>query len=132
MLRRHDGDAAEKSIISAAGIMPCGTADVGARRQTRRYAMDVKEAVGLAKRHVADLFAQEGVTNLGLEEVEYDDARAQWRITLGFSRPWDRPAPLAAIAGWADGVMKRTYKIVIIDEAGKVLAVRNRETADAA
>ena len=92
--------------------------------------MDVKEAVGLAKRHVADLFAQQGVTNLGLEEVEYDDARAQWRVTVGFSRSWDHPGQLAAIAGLT--AMRRTYKVVAIDDAGKVLAVRNRETADAA
>ncbi len=94
--------------------------------------MDAKEAVGLAKRHVADLFAQEGVTNLGLEEVEYDDARQQWRVTVGFSRSWDHPRQLAAIAGLTNSGMRRTYKLVIIDEAGKVLAVRNRETADAA
>ena len=38
--------------------------------------MDVKEAVGLAKKHVLDLFA--------------DDRRKVWHITIGFSRPWER------------------------------------------
>ena len=51
--------------------------------------MDVKAAVALAKNHITDLFAQEGLTNLGLEEVEYDEVREQWRITVGFSRSWD-------------------------------------------
>ena len=39
--------------------------------------MDVKEAVTLAKNHITDLFAAEGIINLGLEEVEYDDAHEQ-------------------------------------------------------
>ena len=94
--------------------------------------MDVKEAVDLTKQHIVDLFATEGVTNLGLEEVEYDDALDQWRITVGFSRPWDQPGPLAAVAGWPNAGMRRTYKIVIVGKDGKVVAVRNRETANAA
>lgn len=89
--------------------------------------MDVKEAVDLAKQHVADLFAKEGLVNLGLEEVEYDDARELWRITVGFSRAWDQQG-VALLVGPA----KRTYKVVIIDKAGKAVSVKNRETANAA
>lgn len=88
--------------------------------------IDVKQAVDLAKRYVADLFAQEGVTNLGLEEVVYDETHDRWRITLGFSRPWDQRG-LAAFAG-----VPRTYKVITIDQTGAVLSVTNRETANAA
>jgi hypothetical protein len=83
--------------------------------------MDAKSAVELAKNHIADLFAQEGLFNLSLEEVDYDDAREQWRITVGFSRSWDNQVFNA----------RRTYKIVTIDKDGNVLSVKNRETADA-
>lgn len=90
--------------------------------------MDAKDAVAVAKTAVTELFAPEGMANLGLEEVEYDDAREQWRITVGFSRPWDQPGTFeaAAILG-----RRRTYKVVIIDKDGKALSVKNRETADA-
>ncbi|MSP01968.1 MAG: hypothetical protein EXR07_13090 [Acetobacteraceae bacterium] len=88
--------------------------------------MDVKEAAHLAKNHVSDLFGEEGVTNLGLEEVEYDDALDQWHITVGFSRPWDKLSVLAGTGILGTG---RTYKVVIIDKDGKALAVKNRETA---
>ena len=44
-----------------------------------------KKAVTLAKQYVGQLFADEGVTNLGLEEVEFDDEIGVWRATLGFS-----------------------------------------------
>jgi hypothetical protein len=90
--------------------------------------MDVKAAVALAKNHITDLFAQEGLTNLGLEEVEYDEAREQWRITVGFSRRWDHPGGGTLFT--TDGIT-RTYKVVIIDKDGKAMSVKNRETADA-
>ena len=32
--------------------------------------MDVKEAAKLAKEYVADLFADEGIANVGLEEIQ--------------------------------------------------------------
>jgi hypothetical protein len=85
--------------------------------------MDVKQAVELAKTHVADLFAKEGVRNLGLEEAEYDDGSSQWKITVGFSRPWDEPNAFVLAP------LRRTYKVVTIDAEGKVLSVKNREAA---
>ena len=91
--------------------------------------MDVKEAVELAKKHIANLFSNEGITNLGLEEVEYDDARDQWRITLGFSRAWDQQGFVVTALGPA--AIKRTYKVVLIDKEGRPLSVKNREAADA-
>ncbi len=97
--------------------------------QTRVIAMDVKEAVGCAKAYVNDLFGSEGIANLGLEELEYDDAREQWRITLGFSRGWDRDPQLSTFLQTSR--LPRTYKIVSIDKDGKVSTVKNREVADA-
>ncbi len=90
--------------------------------------MDVKEAVKLAKHHVIDLFAEEKVTNLGLEEVEFDDATNTWSVTIGFSRPWDEPrSSFAALAGQML-YPKRSYKVILIsDDAGKVLSIKNRE-----
>ena len=52
--------------------------------------MDVKEAAKLAKEYVADLFAEEGIDNVGLEEIELGDDRQFWEVMVGFSRPWDR------------------------------------------
>ena len=62
--------------------------------------MDVKEAVAYAKRYVLELFADENVTNIGLEEVEFDDRVNEWCVTIGFSRPWDEPRNVfTALAG---------------------------------
>lgn len=88
--------------------------------------MNVKEAVGAAKRHIQELFADEAITNLGLEEVEFDEASDEWRITIGFSRPWDAIGGLAGLASSPNP--RRSYKIVrISDGTGNVVAVKNRE-----
>lgn len=89
--------------------------------------MDVKEAVSLAKQHIGYLFSEERITNLGLEEVEYDDQTDIWSVTLGFSRPWDAPRNILSALG-QEIQPPRTYKIVRIgDKDQRVLSVKNRE-----
>lgn len=89
--------------------------------------MEVKEAFIAAKQHVAEIFDDEQITNLGLEEVRYDDGKQKWEITLGFFRPWNADrSPLAAWAG--DPAARRTYKVVTISDAdGKILSITNRD-----
>lgn len=88
--------------------------------------MNVKEAVKLAKEYVLDLFAEENITNLGLEEVNFYDADGEWIVTLGFSRPWDEPRnTLASLA--QSTLPRRSYKIVRIDDNGQVKGVKNRD-----
>ena len=36
--------------------------------------MDVKEAVQVAKNYIIDLFGEEGIVDVGLEEVDFDQA----------------------------------------------------------
>jgi hypothetical protein len=50
--------------------------------------MDVKDAVKTAKDWLLDV-ADKQPANLGLEEVEFDDFKGVWNITLGFARPWN-------------------------------------------
>jgi hypothetical protein len=89
--------------------------------------MDVKEAVAVAKRHIKDLFADEAIQNLGLEEVEFEDGSNSWSITIGFSRPWQQQGPFAAgLAAFSP--KERDFKVVRISDADKkVISVRNRE-----
>ncbi|HEY2991393.1 MAG TPA: hypothetical protein VGM22_01175 [Methylomirabilota bacterium] len=90
--------------------------------------MDVKQAVDAAKKYVAELFSNEGVVNLGLEEVEFDDQTGMWNVTVGFSRPWDKPYGGIASIGQIVS-MPRTYKVVKVqDVSGRVVSVKGRET----
>lgn len=89
--------------------------------------MDVRDAVAAAKKHVQDLFSEEKILNLGLEEIEFDESTGIWCITLGFSRPWEMPQnALAVLARQLQP--PRAYKIVrISDKTGQLLSVKNRE-----
>ncbi len=95
--------------------------------------MDVKQAVATAKSYIGDLFASENILDLGLEEVSLDEGRAEWRVTVGFSRPWEKAAEKEAIGASAFMGAKpipprRSYKIVrISDKTGSIVAVQNRE-----
>lgn len=87
--------------------------------------IDVKAAVQKAKAYLADLFEGEGITHVGLEEVEYDAKSNEWRITVGFSRPWDQKNIVTAAL--SEGRPLRTYKVVRMrDNDGRVLSVKDR------
>ena len=51
--------------------------------------MDAKQAIKAAKSYVSDILEDEGLMNLGLEEVKFKEFENCWEITLGFSRPWN-------------------------------------------
>ena len=89
--------------------------------------MDVKEAVQTAKEHVAEIFADESIANVGLEEVEFDELNNVWAITIGFSRFWGRPGDLIRAL---DGDTARTFKIVRVEDgSGRVQSVKHRHVA---
>ena len=92
--------------------------------------MDVKAAVDAAKSYVNNLLIDEGLMNLGLEEVEFDETNGFWLVTVGFSRPWNTTrGPLATLGG--ENAAKRAYRVVTVrDSDGEVLSVkRSKELA---
>ena len=90
--------------------------------------MDVKEAAKTAREYVTDVFADEQITNLGLEEVVYDVALERWRITFGFARPWDRQGDMGVRMGLK---APRADKVVHVDDNnGNVVALTNRVLPD--
>ncbi len=92
--------------------------------------MEVKYAVAAAKRYLSDLLDEEGLSNVGLEEIEYDETNGIWNVTLGFSRPWNTlKGPLSTIAGEAPA--RRAYRVLKVRDAdGVVVAMKKRELVD--
>lgn len=99
--------------------------------------MDVKESARTAKRYIADVFSDENISDVRLEEVEMDDPPGVWRITVSFLRPAEAPeraggtasAVQVAALGFGDVLrpLRRAYKIVEIDDdSGQLRAVRHR------
>ena len=87
--------------------------------------MQADEAIAKAKEYARQIFANEGAINLGLEVLRFDDTRAIWEVTVGFTRSWDRPSVLARFG--ADGTpLPRTFKTIEIqDSDGRVLGVKH-------
>lgn len=86
--------------------------------------MDVKDAVNKARVYIQDIYSDEQISALRLEEVEYDHREDAWKITLSFNRP---AIGLQQLVG-----APRDYKTVIIDNPSKkVTAMRIRQLGDA-
>lgn len=85
--------------------------------------MDMKEAAQAAKEHVADLYAVEGIDDIGLEEIDRDGDT--WKITVGFSRPWDQKNEASVILGQTQ--LRRSFKQLLIDDSsGRVKSIKDR------
>ena len=92
--------------------------------------MDVKEAVKKAIGHVTEMFADENILHVGLEEAVFDESENAWRITVGFFRTWDAIRGVGELlegkrdfAAWK----RRSYKVVKIDDkTGDVLSLTHR------
>ena len=82
--------------------------------------MDAKKAAKAAKDYIIDLFADERILHVGLEEVKFNEQQGIWEITIGFYRPWNRNLQIPNLD-------ERSYKIVHIkDEDGQVVSVTPR------
>ena len=92
--------------------------------------MDVREAARTAKAYIADVFADENIDEVGLEEVDFDDRLNIWKITVSFMRPRGSMNIFqAAASGYSQGTRtrQRSYKVVNIDDAGsRVISVKHR------
>ena len=92
--------------------------------------IDVKTAVRSALAFVRELYEDEEISNLGLEEVDLEET--VWHVTVGFSRPWDYPAmpsPLIQANIFQKGVRPRPareYKVVRVDSNGVARGMENR------
>lgn len=93
--------------------------------------LTVKEAVQTAKGFVEDVLEGEDPTNVGLEEVEFSPADGTWKVTIGFSRPWNTTrGALATITG--EQASKRAYRLVSInDNTGEPISMTKRVLLEA-
>ena len=77
--------------------------------------------------------ADEQVTNIGLEEVEFSPGENAWDITVGFSRPWNTPKSRAQEVMESLGALsslKRSYKIIKVAQNGRVISMKSKIRAE--
>jgi len=87
--------------------------------------MKSKEAIRIAKKYIADVFADENIARIGLEELKYDEGR--WKVTIGFNRTWPSEHPSSLMHTLADPMRGRIYKMVEIRDDGEVTAMIHRK-----
>ncbi len=98
--------------------------------------MDAKEAVQKAIDYTKDVFKGEKLSNVGLEEIFFDESKGVWEITVGFSRPWDYPSSMPSLPSIVRDMqgktqpLRREYKVVKIGKNdGEVKSIEIRELA---
>jgi hypothetical protein len=95
--------------------------------------MNTLEAVAAAKTYLKEVFQEENITDISLEEVEHIGDR--WVVTLGFSRPWNTPRTRAQEVlenlGAASPV-RRTQKVVTLFDDGQEPSMKDRPRVPAA
>jgi hypothetical protein len=96
-------------------------------------AMKTLEAVAAAKTYLKEVFAEENISDISLEEIEYYGDR--WVFTVGFSRPWNTPRTrtqeVLENIGAASPV-RRTQKVITMLDDGDASSMKDRLTVNAA
>ena len=86
--------------------------------------MEVKEAVQTAKKYINEIFDNENIQWVGLEEIVFDDGVGVWRVTIGFSRAWGLVPTMSAAVGDTNS---RLFKVVEIDDQTcRILSLTDR------
>lgn len=78
--------------------------------------LNVKNAVKIALNYVKELYEDNNLQDLMLEEVDFSEAANQWLITVGFSLPENQEETQPLIAPSKNRqTLSRRYKIVNVN-----------------
>ena len=103
----------------------CSTHPLVTSTREAEATVDVKQAIHIGREYVKDVFSEEDIADIGLEEVVFDDDTDSWRITIGFSRPWDNARTLPQRIGQV--YPRRAYKVVCISDVnGQIKSITDR------
>jgi hypothetical protein len=85
--------------------------------------LDVKAAVATTLTYLKDLYSDEQLKNIRLEEVWLSDDEKYWYITIGFDSPTSVRDPLASLR-----LSEREYKLFKVRvEDGRVMEMKIRQ-----
>ena len=96
---------------------------------TKTHSVPVKTAVSNAIEFVRELYKDEEIKDILLEEVEFSESTNQWLITIGFMRNKmkDQSSSIANLI-LPEREIVRKYKIVHIDaQSGEPISMKIRE-----
>jgi hypothetical protein len=76
---------------------------------TEQEQISLRQAVDIATKTIRELYPEEALEDLLLEEIYYWDADQEWEVTLGFSRPYSTQRP-GAVTSVFPQAKPRSYK----------------------
>lgn len=99
--------------------------------ESEKKRLSVKSAVKAAIDKVKELYSDNNLQDLMLEEVEFSEANNQWLVTVGFSLP--EPEKSTSLStplitpSLRSRALSRCYKVVNIDaDTGKFISMKIR------
>src|SRR5262245_35108621 len=98
-------------------------------------AIDAKQAVQVAMEYVREMYSNEQISDLLLEEIETSKSGNDWLVTISFYRP-TKGYPAGSIGemiGGSTSAARRQYKVLIVDKVqGTIhgMKIRARATSD--
>jgi len=114
------GSNAEANLWVAFPICHRRLGELGVLRMNE---LDVKTAVATAVTYLKDLYSDEQLKNLRLEEVWLSDDEKYWYITIGYDSPTSVRDPLAILRP-----PEREYKVLKVRvEDGRVVEMKIRQ-----
>lgn len=91
--------------------------------------MERVEAVQAAKQYAKEVFGDEDISRIRLEEINYDAVKDEWQITVGFTYQ-GAPTQLQQNLGVERIYGNRQYKVVHIrDSDGEFVGLTDRMLA---
>ncbi len=90
-----------------------------------------KEIVQLGKSWLSEQISDEGITDLGLEELRLH--KGNWEVTLGFSRKKPRlekesRTDVLVALSYRQITNERVFKVLVLpDKDGSIISLRNRD-----
>ena len=100
-------------MLPTRGIIP-GILGYGGRH------MNAEQAVQKARDLVVTFFQDQGISRVGLEELDFDYNEDQWTITIGYERNWNDASQF--------GELIRVYKQLTLDKYGELVSIRNLDS----
>ena len=79
--------------------------------------MNAEQAVQKARDLVVTFFQDQGISRVGLEELDFDYDDDQWTITIGYERNWNDASQF--------GELIRIYKQLTLNKFGELVSIRN-------
>jgi hypothetical protein len=88
--------------------------------------IEVKDAVKIAQDYIRELYTQDEIRDLALEEVEISEDNKFWIVTIGFTKQMSQPLnPMEAMSGPKFSRFQKELKIDA--ESSLVRSMKNKK-----